>query len=44
MNLNEDYIDVEPPLDTPENKRDTHSEAQRLYDAWKDLIPTLVLP
>ena len=44
MDLDEDYIDVEPPRDTPENKRDTHGEAQRLYDAWKDLIPTLVLP
>ena len=47
MDLNEDYVDVEdpqPPRDTPKNKRDTHGEAQRLYDAWKDLIPTLVLP
>ena len=47
MDLDEDYIDVEdpqPPRDTPENKRDTHGKAQRLYDTWKDLIPTLVLP
>jgi hypothetical protein len=47
MDLDEDYVDVEDPppsQDTPKNKRDTQGEAERLYDAWKKLIPTLILP
>ena len=47
MDLNEDYVDVEDPQpaqDSSENKRDTKGEAQRLYEAWKKLVPTLVLP
>lgn len=49
MDLDEDYVDLNvkdprPPQETTENKRDTHGEAQRLYNAWKKLVPTLVLP
>jgi hypothetical protein len=49
IDLDEDYVDVEDPQ--PANphkpfvqKRDTQRETQRLYDAWKVLIPSLVLP
>ena len=47
MDLDKDYIDIEDARrfrDSPEHKRDTQSEAQRLYDAWQKLIPTLILP
>jgi len=47
MDLDEDYVDVEgprPSQDSPRNKRDTQGEAERLYDAWQKLIPTLILP
>jgi hypothetical protein len=47
MDLDENYIDVEgprPSQDSPGNKRDTQGEAERLYDAWKRLIPALILP
>lgn len=49
MDLDKDYVDIEDPQ--PPNphkpdvqKRDTQGEAQRLYNAWKDLIPLLVPP
>jgi hypothetical protein len=48
--LDEDYMDVEEPQPAPNShkagarKRDTQGEAQRLYNAWKDLVPSLVLP
>jgi hypothetical protein len=52
MGLDEDYVDVEDPPPAPNpnahkpgaRKRDTQSEAQRLYVAWKVLVPSLVLP
>jgi len=52
MDLDEDYVDIEDPQlarnPNPHKpgaqKRDTQGEAQRLYDAWKVLVPSLVLP
>jgi hypothetical protein len=49
MDLEEDYVAVEdqpsaysnPP---GEQKRETKMEAERLYEAWKNLISSLVLP
>ena len=44
MDLDDDCIDVEDRQPSPKNKRDTQGEAERLYDSWKKLIPTLILP
>jgi hypothetical protein len=50
MDVNNDYVDIEdeqPAQGSREphkHKRDTQGEAQRLYDAWRGLIPSLVLP
>jgi len=50
MDLDEDYVDVEDPQPAPNRhkpdvqKRNTQGEAQRLYNAWMNLVPSLVLP
>jgi hypothetical protein len=49
MDLEGGYVDVEDELDQHPSKplppkRDTKGEALSLYDAWKDLIPSLVQP
>lgn len=52
MDLDEDYVDVEDSQPAPHpnphkpgaQKRDTQREAQRLYDAWEALVPSLTLP
>ena len=49
MDLEGDYVDVEDEVDqhpsTPlPPKRNTKGEALRLYNAWKDLIPSLIRP
>jgi hypothetical protein len=47
MDVDDDYVDVEDEQCSREphkHKRDTQGEAQRLYDAWRGLIPSLVLP
>jgi hypothetical protein len=48
MDLDEDYVDVDDqpaqPRESRKHKRDTKEEAQRLYEAWQKLLPSLVLP
>ena len=50
MDLDEDYVDIEDPQPAPNRhksnvqKQDMQGEAQRLYNAWMNLVPSLVLP
>jgi hypothetical protein len=46
MDLDEHYVDVDDqqPAQPHGHKRDTKGEAQRLYEAWQKLLPSLVLP
>jgi hypothetical protein len=45
MDLDKDYVDVDDqPRESHKHKRDTKEEAQRLYEAWQRLLPSLVLP
>jgi hypothetical protein len=46
MDRDEDYVDIEDqqPAQSRQHKQETKGEAQRLYESWQKLLPSLVLP